>query len=341
MGRRTKIRAREMLIAKYINPDTKKFIKEMFKEIKKQFGNVIDESDWMGRRTKIRAREKLNATEIIIGELTPNTPEFQQLKEKMSLDYIENILAIGNYNWDTRAKSLFRHKETITSREKENNAYYYTSINRVVIHTGLINGILGLGFSLDYPPSILYGGFIASTLGHELIHGFDSDGRKYDKDGFPLQWWEPEDDAAFRNKTSCLVSQYNNYSIKYDGKEYYPNKDYVFYEEDSAENIADNGGVKIAYRAFQEAVGREECLSQQPFSANQLFWLGYAMDWCTFQPSSSYEDLLESPVSSAGHSPPPWRVNVPLSNLPAFSRDFQCTSGDKLRPNTKDTCSVW
>merc|ERR1719394_682782 len=326
----------DMLIAKYINPDTKKFIKEMFKEIKKQFGNVIDESDWMGRRTKIRAREKLNATEIIIGELTPNTSEFQQLTEKMSQDYIENILAIGNYNWDTRAKSLLRHKELFERDEKKNNALYNPYSNKVFIKTGLINGVLGLGFSLDYPAAILYGGFVASTLGHELTHGFDSEGRKYDKDGFPLQWWEPEDDAAFRNKTSCLVSQYNNFSIKYDGKEYYPNKDYVFYEEDSAENIADNGGVKTAYRAFQEAVGREECLSQQPFSANQLFWLGYAMDWCTILSSPSYEASLEYPVSPAGHSPPPWRVNVPLSNLPEFSRDFQCISGDKLRPKTEE-----
>ena len=151
-----------MLIAKYINPETKRSVKELFEELKKQFGNIIDESDWMGRRTKIRAREKLNATEIIIGELTPNTSEFQQFKEKMSLDYIENIRTIGNYNWDTRAKSLLRHKDTIERGEKENNAYYDLIINKVVVKTGLIHGILKLGFSLDYPAAIIYGAFVAS-----------------------------------------------------------------------------------------------------------------------------------------------------------------------------------
>ena len=72
--------------------------------------------------------------------------------------------------------------------------------------TGLLNGLLGLGFSLSYPPSLLYGGFVAATLGHELTHGFDSNGRMFDKDGFTLDWWEQEDEEAFDNRTACMVN---------------------------------------------------------------------------------------------------------------------------------------
>ena len=75
----------------------------------------------------------------------------------------------------------------------------------LTVKTGLITGLLELGFSKKYPAAILYGGFVASTLGHELTHGFDNKGRMLDKDGFDLDWWEPSEDASFRNKTRCLV----------------------------------------------------------------------------------------------------------------------------------------
>ena len=161
----------DMLIAQYISPETKGGIQRMFSGVKVEFGNIVKESEWMTNRTKFRAREKLNATTLLIGELLPSTTEFQQLKKRMTSDYIRNIQAIGAYKWETLSKTLDSDKLVSRGHEEEINAYYYPYFNFVRVKTGLLNGLLGLGFSLFYPPSLLYGGFVAATLGHELTHG--------------------------------------------------------------------------------------------------------------------------------------------------------------------------
>ena len=167
----------DMLIAHYISPETKSGIQRMFRGVKVEFGKLVDESEWMTGRTKYRAREKLDATKLLIGELLPSTPEFEQLKNRMTSDYIGNIQTIGGYKWDTLSKALDKDKLVSRGYEEEINAYYYPYFNFVRVKTGLLNGLLGLGFNLSYPPSLLYGGFVAATLGHELTHGFDSNGR--------------------------------------------------------------------------------------------------------------------------------------------------------------------
>ena len=196
----------DMLIAQYIDRDTQAAIREMFDGLKKEFGKLIEENDWMTRRTKLRAIEKLNGTDILIGERLPNTTEFKELITRMTSDYMGNILAIGNYNWDTLTKSLEKNKNVFKGDEEENNAFYWPDFNKVIVTTGLIRGMLELGLSTKFPLASIYGGFVASTLGHELTHGFDSTGRKYDKDGFQLDWWERGDEAEYKERTQCLVS---------------------------------------------------------------------------------------------------------------------------------------
>jgi len=338
----------DMLIAKYISPETKRGIQRMFSGVKVEFGNIIKENEWMTDRTKYRAREKLNATTLLIGELLPSTTEFEQLKKRMTSDYIGNVQAIGAYKWDTLSKTLDSDKLVSRGYEEEQNAYYYPYFNFVRVKTGLLNGLLGLGFSLFYPPSLLYGGFVAATLGHELTHGFDSNGRMFDKEGFALDWWERKDEEAFDNRTGCMVDQYENFPIMYKGQNYTTGGSLCelgFGLGCAGEDISDNGGVKTAYRAFQKIKGsaKEECIPGLPFSANQLFWLGYAMDWCSidYERYPSYEGLLSSGVTWSGHSPSPYRVNVVLANLPQFANDFKCPLGSRLHPPPEDRCDVW
>ena len=196
----------DMLIAQYIDKNTKRSIVKMFEGIKIEFETVIEESSWMTKRTKVRAIEKLKETDIKIGELLPNTPEFQELKNNMSSNYMDNVNAIGNYIQKTLSRSIDIDKLISRGYEADINAYYYPVFNFIRVKTGLINGLLGLGFSLHYPPSLLYGGFVAATLGHELTHGFDSNGNKYGKDGYRLDWWEKSDKEAFQERTKCMVS---------------------------------------------------------------------------------------------------------------------------------------
>merc|ERR1712112_808649 len=156
---------------------------------------------------KMRAKRKLHGVSITIGETTPQTPEYETLKQSMSgNDYVGNVLAIGKYKWETELNTFFEEKKIFSDgNEDENNAFYSPTYNNVIIKTGLINGFLSLGF----PPALLYGGFVASTLGHELTHGFDTTGRQFDRNGNRLNWWEPSDDTEFRNRTECLKDQYS------------------------------------------------------------------------------------------------------------------------------------
>merc|ERR1712080_371036 len=256
-------------------------------------------------------------------------------------DYMGNILAIGKYNWDTQVNNFFEEKKIFSDgNEDENNAFYSPTYNNVIIKTGLINGFLDLGFSLGFPPALLYGGFVASTLGHELTHGFDTTGRQFDKYGNRLDWWEPSDDSEFTNRTECLKDQYADFTIRYGGRDYSIDRN-----SSQGENIADNGAAKVAYRSLQSADLKEECLPGIPLSSNQLYWLGYALDWCTmgdgYRRYSTYRELLSASVSYAGHSPAPWRVNVALANQPEFARDFNCPAGSRMNPEPEDRCAVW
>jgi len=334
----------DMFIAHYISPEEKATTKRMFDGLKKSFEDLIDNTNWMTRRTKMRAKRKLHGVSITIGETTPQTPEYETLKQSMSgNDYVGNVLAIGKYKWETELNTFFEEKKIFNDGdEDENNAFYSPTYNNVIIKTGLINGFIDLGFSVGFPPSLLYGGFVSTTLGHELTHGFDTTGREYDRNGNRLNWWEPSDDREFRNRTECLKDQYASFTIKHRGREYSLDRN-----DAQGENIADNGAAKVAYRSLLEwdSPRKEECIPGISLNAKQLYWLGFALDWCTmgdgYRRYSNYRELLSASVSWAGHSPAPWRVNVALANQPEFARDFNCPAGSRMNPEPEDRCAVW
>ena len=141
---------------------------------------------------------------INVGELSPRSEEFTELKGRITEDdYIENILAIGNYRFDTLVKKIDTDIKKRTGSELERNAYYQKDYNEMTILTGLIHGFLGIGLDFSIPPALLYGGF--RTLGHEMVHGFDEIGRNYDKDGFRADWWTKNETEGYTNRTLCLV----------------------------------------------------------------------------------------------------------------------------------------
>lgn len=197
------------------------------------------------------------------------------------------------------------------------------------------------------------------VIGHEITHGFDDKGRQFDKDGNLKQWWNNATIQAFRQRTQCIIDQYSNYELDDVGLP-------INGRMTQGENIADNGGLKQAYRAYRKWVGRhgEEPLLPGPniirpatpsfmhfinnfliimgvvgaglnLSHDQLFFLNYAQIWCgTMRP----EDAL-SKIRSSVHSPGPIRVLGPLSNSPEFARAYSCPLGSPMNPHKK--CSVW
>ena len=194
----------DMIIGKYIDRSTKDSIREMFKRIAEEFKRMINEQDWMSTRTKIRAQKKVEAMGINVGELSPRTKEFTKLKGRMTEDdYIQNILAIGNYRFDSLVKLLDTEIKERTGSELEWNAYYRQERNDMKILTGLVQGFLGIGLDFNIPPALLYGGF--RTLGHEMLHGFDEKGKTFDKDGFRANWWRKNETDGYKQRTQCLV----------------------------------------------------------------------------------------------------------------------------------------
>jgi len=330
----------DLTIAENIDEKTTKDIKRKFQNLQKEFENIIDSQDWMSRATKKNAKDKAKAMKINVGERTPNTREYKQLSEKMaSNNYIGNILEIGNYQFDSLVKKWEEPVKDEEEAEQVWNAYYFPLRNEMTILTGLIHGFFGIGLDFDIPAGLLYGGF--RTLGHEMVHGFDDNGRHFDKDGLRFDWWKPSEVTEYNKRTQCLVEQYQNFSISYKGEDYSQP-----WPAPAGENIADNGGGMAVYETYKRLPDAEkQCVPGFNFTSDQLFWLGYSFYWCTndgrHEDIKDYRHILNESPSFYGHFPAPWRVNTVFSNLPQFAEAFQCPQGSRLNPGQEERCAVW
>jgi predicted metalloendopeptidase len=332
----------DLTIAENIDEKTTQGIKTVFQNLEKEFENIIDGQDWMSRPTKKNAKDKAKAMKINVGERTPNTTEYRQLTKKMATNnYIGNILEIGNYQFDSVVKKWEEPIPLIDYIDDETvvNAYYYPDNNEMTILTGILHGFFGIGLDIDIPPGLLYGG--SMLLGHEMVHGFDDRGRVYDKDGLKFNWWKPSEVTEYNKRTQCLVEQYQNFSISYEGEDYSKSRAAA-----AGENIADNGGSKAAYEAYKKLPEAEkQCVPGFNFTSDQLYWLGYSFFWCTIDHEheniGDYRRILERTPSLPGHFPAPWRVNTVFSNQPQFAEAFQCPQGSRLNPGQEERCAVW
>jgi predicted metalloendopeptidase len=173
-------------------------------------------------------------------------------------------------------------------------------------------------------------GNIGATIGHEITHGFDDGGRKYDAQGTLKNWWTVEDEKAFNAKAALLVRQF-------DAFEPIPGM-HISGRLTLGENLADLGGLKIAYDAFMRSrMGRPPAGLLEGFTPEQRFFLAYAETWRFKLRDEALRDRLETDV----HAPPRYRVLGPLANLSEFSEAFGCKAGDAMVRPAKDRPSVW
>ncbi len=196
------------------------------------------------------------------------------------------------------------------------NAYYGSSLNEIVFPAGILRPP---SFDFGADDAVNYGG-IGGIIGHEMTHGFDDAGSKYDADGNLREWWAPEDRSAYESRTELVVQQFEAYEplpgLRVNGR------------LTLGENIADLGGVKLAYAAYRRSLaGRPEPAPVDGFSASQRFFLGFAQSWR----SLIREEQLRLRVYVDPHSPPEFRARGPLSNLPEFFAAFGCP----------DRCPMW
>src|SRR5579875_2820303 len=205
------------------------------------------------------------------------------------------------------------------------NAYYDPSMNEIVFPAGILQPPF---FNPDADDAINYGA-MGTVIGHEMTHGFDDEGRQFDAHGNLVNWWTPDDLKRFEQRAECVEKQFDGYIVE---DQLHENGKLVL-----GESIADLGGLTIAYAAFQQTPEAKSQTKIDGFTPDQRFFLGYAQIWAqNIRPQ--FARLL---VSVDPHPLPRFRVNGPLSNMPAFAKAWDCRQGDPMVRPIQNQCKIW
>lgn len=327
----------ELLAQPYITlrfaGESKPATEQMVAEISKAFGENLDRLEWMDADTRKRAHEKRTGVVFHIGY-----PEKWKAYEfdVSATDFASNALASRRYELkrtlDKIGKPVDRQEWLMSPPTV--NAYYNPQKNEMVFPAGILQPPF---FDVKAGVAVNMGG-MGMVVGHELTHGFDDEGSQFDKDGNLKTWWEEPTRKQFDEKTACVEKQYAGYeavaATTADGKELPAVK--LNGKLTLGENIADLGGVKLAFQAYRSMRAKaEKKVVADGFTEDQQFFLAVGQAWCT----KAKEQVMRMLAQVDPHSPPRFRVNGSLTNVPEFAEAFQCPVGTPMRP--KDICKVW
>ncbi|XP_061729220.1 neprilysin-2-like [Cydia pomonella] len=293
--------------------------------------------DWMDEKTRKSALEKVAAITSHIGypdELLDDS-KLEEFYEKLKLDenssYLENILDVNLFNkeylFSQLRKQVNKTHWVSYADVAVINARYYPFQNSMSFTAGIFQDAL---FNIDRPKYLNYGA-IGFVIGHEISHGFDDIGRKFDKDGNVVNWWASSTEKNYLNKVDCIIKQYGNYTIE-------EIKMKINGINTQGENIADIVGMKTSYLAYTEWAKQnkpEPVLPGVPYTPKQLYWINAANTFC----SVIRPEELKRIVSFNAHSPLEFRIRGPMSNLKEFANDFNCPLDSPMNPQHK--CVVW
>jgi putative endopeptidase len=321
----------QLYVQKYFTPDMKAATLQMVQDIEAAMGKDIQSLDWMSPETKTKAEDKLHMVADKIGY--PN-----KWREYSKLN-VEGGDALGNsmrsrqfevaYQLNKIGKPVNRDEWGMTPPTV--NAYYDPSMNDINFPAGILQPAF---YDKDATDATNYG-HIGAVVGHELTHGFDDQGAKFDGQGNLRNWWTPSDKVKFEAKTNCLVQEYGSFTAVDDVK--------VNGKLTLGENTADNGGARIALMALMAreamkgaaASQTEEQASEHSYTLEQQFFLGYAQNWC----SNERPEFIRMLANVDPHSPDALRVKGVLVNTPEFAKAFGCKAGQPMAP--VKSCRVW
>ena len=322
----------EMYVAKYFPEKDKVRMLEMVKNLQKSLSQHIAQLDWMSDATKAKAQEKLAAFTVKIG-YPDKWKDYTTLKIDPAKSYWDNIVEANT--WYT-ADNIARLGKPVDKDEwhmspQTVNAYYNPTTNEICFPAAILQPPF---YNPDADDAVNYGA-IGVVIGHEMTHGFDDQGRNFDKDGNMNNWWTEEDAAAFKAKTDVLVKQF-------DAIEVLPAKDdqpaiFANGSLSLGENIADQGGLRVAYTAFRNSLdGKQAPAPIDGFWPDQRFYLGYATLWAQNIRDEEIARLTKLDVHSLGK----WRVNATLRNLQDFYDAFAITGGEMFMPE-EERVIIW
>uniref|UniRef100_A0AAY4CW84 Membrane metallo-endopeptidase-like 1 n=1 Tax=Denticeps clupeoides TaxID=299321 RepID=A0AAY4CW84_9TELE len=320
--------------------ESKRMVSDLIRKMQEAYIDTLDELSWMDGASKEKAREKVSL------QCLTHTYSFKHDTDAVtdknmciftlnfSENYFENILE----NLQAGAKkSLKKLREPVDpniwwlempGHAKVQHVYSCLCLSHTVFPAGILQPPF---FSKHQSQALNFGG-IGMVIGHEIIHGFDDHGRNFDKDGNMFNWWSNYSAEHFKEQSQCMVQQYGKFTWKLAGGQN------VSGISTLGENIADNGGVRQAYKAYLkwiEREGEEPRLPGLDMDHKQLFFLNFAQVWCgAYRP-----EFASQSIKTDSHSPLEYRVLGSLQNFGAFSEAFKCNPGSPMNPEVK--CRVW
>ena len=318
----------KLYVAKYFPESSKKRVVDMVHNLQDAFAQRIEENTWMTPATKAKAIEKLRSMRINIGypDKWQNMEEYVQIDESKSLraNYDEIIPALRRRNLEKKwGKKV--DKTVFACNPQVVNAFYAPSYNSINFPAA----ILQAPFFDPTADDAANSGAIGTVIGHEMSHGFDDQGCQFDKDGNLNNWWTAEDKANYDQRTKVLADWFSTQEVqpglKVDGK------------KTLGENIGDNGGINVAYRALQNAVKLQPLGDKDGFSPSQRFFLSYGRIWA----SNVAPQFVAYLVNSDVHSPNQLRVNAALPHIDAWYTAFGVKPGDKLYLALDKRAHIW
>ena len=315
-------------IENYFDSKSKSKAIEIFKYIKKELEYILVNNKWMEQETKTKSIEKLNKMNIKIGYPDKYDKDYNQINISDKNSLLINSINIRSFNINHKIKKIYasvdRNQWFMDAHMV--NAYYSPNLNEIVFPAGILQSPF---FSLDQDIAFNFGGF-GSVIGHEITHGFDDQGSKYDANGNLNNWWTKEDLVKYNARTAVVKKQYSDYEIQ--GEK-------INGELTLGENIADIGGVYISLKAFENYLKDhpEENIKKYGFTQKQLFFINYANVW---KSKSRKEDTIQRLLIDP-HSPPMFRVNGVLRNIDDFYQEFNIepTNSMYLKPELR--AKIW
>ncbi|WP_207492809.1 M13 family metallopeptidase [Aridibaculum aurantiacum] len=315
----------QLYVKKHFTPEAKQRMDELVNNLQEAFKNRLNKLDWMSDSTRQKALAKLNTIMKKIG-YPDKWKSYDDVKISRN-NFFENNQAIGRHDFKENIEKIGKpvDKSEWGMTPATVNAYYNPTFNEIVFPAGILQWPF---FDAGADDAINYGG-IGMVIGHEITHGFDDQGRQYDAEGNLKDWWTSGDANKFNTKAEMVIKEYDNYtifdSVHLNGK------------LTLGENLADIGGLAIAYDAFKMTEQGKSNEKIDGFTPDQRFFLGFAQVWRIM----NRDETMRVRVTTDPHSPELYRVNGPLSNFEPFYSAFNVKPGDKMYKPAEQRAKIW
>ncbi|AYO55233.1 M13 family metallopeptidase [Acinetobacter wuhouensis] len=315
----------QVYVEKYFSPEKKQRMEHLVQNLMKAYSQSIDQLDWMSPTTKVQAQKKLASFAVKIGY--PNKWRDYSALDIQENDLVGNVLRsrefVHQFELNKLGKPVDRDEWHMTPQTV--NAYYNPSLNEIVFPAAILQPPF---FDIDADDAVNYGA-IGAIIGHEISHGFDDQGSQFDDVGNMKNWWTAEDNKKFKEKTQALVQQYKSYEVV---KGYHVDGELTL-----GENIADNSGLAIAYKAYQLSLNGQAAPVLDNLTGEQRFYIGWAQAWREKMKDAQQIEYLKSDP----HSPSAVRANATLKNQQPFYDAFKLKEGDKMYLPANKRVTIW